>query len=258
MNTLSDLDELPDLGNWEDPYTKPVLETFNGFVVVRDDLLPAGSKTRFIDYLISHSSHVDEWVFGSSPRWGFGPISTAYVCRQYEKKFSLFLAESKEKHPNFRWVKEYGGKIIECPMGFLAVTEKRARDYVQGNSKKCLLPLGLEHPTVLASIVKVARNIGYTPKRFWTTGSSGTLNRGLQLAWPNAEAHVLQVGHTMKEREIGRAIVHTTDLRFSQHPKKQYLPPFPCVPEYEGKLWKLIEEEGRPGDLFWNVGRILT
>jgi len=242
--------------NWEDPNPLPLLQTYDGFVVVRDDLLPSGSKTRFIDYLIK-TSRKKEWVFGSSPRWGYGPISMAAVCQKYGKKFTLFLAESKIKHPNYYKVINFGGNIIEVPMGFLAVTQKRAKDYVNEDPEnRELLPLGLEHPTVLESIVTVCtKYMLYKPKRFWTTGSSGTLNRGLQMAWPDAEAHVLSVGHQMSEREIGRAILHKTHYKFNQIPKKNELPPFPCVPEYEGKLWKLVKEQGQPGDLIWNVGK---
>jgi hypothetical protein len=238
---------------WTDPNPAPVLEEHDGFVVVRDDLLPAGSKIRFADALVRMNPHINEWVYGSAPRWGFGPVSAAFVCQKYGVKFTCFLAESKAKHPNYYKMLDYGANIIEVPVGFLAVTEAKARDYAADDfMNRRVLPIGLEHPSVLASIVKVAIALP-TPKRFWTTGSSGTLNRGLQYAWPDAEAHVLSVGHKMSRREIGRAILHTTPLKFPQHPKKQDLPPFPCVPEYEGKLWKLMKEEAQPGDLFWNV-----
>lgn len=246
--------ELEKLQNWQDPNPNPVIEVIDGFNVVRDDYLVAGSKIRFCDFLIKTSSK-SEFVYGSAPRWGYGPVSASYVCQKYGKKFTLFLAESTAKHPNFYVMRDqYGAEIIECPMGFLAVTEKRARDYVGLDpSERQLLPIGLDHPSVLASIVKVARNMPVYPKRFFTAAGSGTLNRGLQLAWPDAEAHMLSVGHILTEREKGRATIHRCELKFAQHAKPKDLPPFASVPEYDAKVWKLMKEIGKPEDLFWNV-----
>jgi hypothetical protein len=246
--------ELEILDDWVDPNPAPVIEEIEGFQVVRDDYLDGGSKVRFCDFLISRSEK-NEFVYGSAPRWGYGPVSAAAVCHRYNKKFTCFLAESKVKHPNYYLMRDnFGANVVEVPVGFLKVTEAKAREYVQKDPKnRELLPIGLEHPLVLASIVKVARSMGITPSRFVTTGSSGTLNRGLQLAWPKAQAHVLSVGHTMSDREIGKAILHKSELKFPQHPKKGDMPPFPCVAEYEGKLWKLMREIGKKGDLVWNV-----
>ena len=40
--------------DWEDPWPDPVIQDYDGIKVVRDDLLTAGSKIRFIDYYICH------------------------------------------------------------------------------------------------------------------------------------------------------------------------------------------------------------
>ena len=119
-----------------------------------------------------------------------------------------------------------------------------------------VLPLGLEHPSVLGSIIKVARNLPVTPNEVWTVGSSGTLNRGLQFAWPHATIHVVSVGHTMNEREIGRAIYHRSEYKFDQPVKVEEMPPFPSAPTYDAKAWKFIQElsDKKGTTLFWNVG----
>ena len=38
--------------DWYDPYDDPIVELHDNVHVVRDDILPAGSKMRFIDKLI--------------------------------------------------------------------------------------------------------------------------------------------------------------------------------------------------------------
>ena len=53
--------------DWEDPWPDPVIEKYEGVYVVRDDLLNAGAKVRFVDYYIKTlPESVKEVVFGNS------------------------------------------------------------------------------------------------------------------------------------------------------------------------------------------------
>ena len=63
-------DYLELVSDWEDPYDAPVLCNHDDVIVVRDDLLPAGSKVRFIDKLI-RDTDCEEWVFGVSNKVGW-------------------------------------------------------------------------------------------------------------------------------------------------------------------------------------------
>lgn len=251
--------------NWTDPNPDPVLENYDGVTVVRDDLLGAGSKCRAIDFLIGHDSstkNIEEWVFGSCPATGYAQISLPIVCKKYNKKAVLFMAQRNmnKLHPyQIRGMNE-GTHYNWVPNGMLPVTQKRARDYAaESPNTRMVLPLGLEHPTVIASIIKVARNLPIAPKTVWTVGSSGTLNRALQLAWPNAEVHVVSVGHTMTEREIGRAIFHKSPYKFDKPVKPEDMPPFNSAKTYDAKGWKPLMEWKNQNKtdgpiLFWNVG----
>ena len=121
------------------------------------------------------------------------------MAKRDEKNLTEYQKRGIELGVDYHWVEN----------GMLTVTQKRAKDYAAESSDRMVLPLGLEHPSVLGSIIKVARSLPITPDEVWTVGSSGTLNRGLQFAWPHATIHVVSVGHTMNEREIGRAIYHS-------------------------------------------------
>ena len=88
-----------------------------------------------------------------------------------------------------------------------------------------------------------------------SVGSSGTLTRGLQMAFPDKDVHVVSVGHTMAQYEVGRAILHKSHLKFTQEVKEEDMPPFPSVPTYDAKAWKIMREQAKPGSLFWNVGK---
>ena len=87
---------------WEDPNPKPVIELHEGIHVVRDDLLDAGSKVRFIDCFVkSLPESIKEIVFGGCPATGYAQISLPIVCKKYGKKVVLFMAERnlEKLHP---------------------------------------------------------------------------------------------------------------------------------------------------------------
>ena len=253
-------DYLPLIEDWEDPNPDPVLVMYDGIAVVRDDILPAGSKIRAVDYMIGHApeyQHVKEWVFGCCPATGYAQISLPYVCNRYGKKTILFMA--KRKPENYHEYQKRGMKLGAeykwVNMGMLTVTKKRAQEYYEDNkAEREVLPIGLEHPSVIASFIKVARSINYVPKEVWSVGSSGTLNRSLQLAWPDAEVNVVSVGHKMSDREIGRAKYWRSELSFDKPVSKNDSPPFPSAPTYDAKAWKFVRENASHGALFWNVG----
>lgn len=251
--------------DWEDPYPSPVIEIYEGITVVRDDLLGYGTKIRGIDYLIGHdpaNKNVKEWVFGSCPATGYAQISLPHVCGKYDKKAVLFMAKrSMDKlHDYQKRGIELGTIYHWVDNGMLPVTQKRARDYVEEKpEERRVLPLGLEHPSVIGSFIKVARKLPINPKEVWTVGSSGTLNRSLQLAWPHARIHVVSVGHSMSAREIGRATFHKSPYKFDKAVKEKEAPPFPSAPTYDAKGWKPMmdyyKENEKPNEvLFWNVG----
>jgi len=246
--------------DWIDPNPEPVLKMHEDYIVLRDDLLGAGTKVRGVDYLIGHMpefKETKEWVFGSCPATGYAQISLPVVCGKYDKKAVLFMAERKRENLHGYQIKglSLGADYRWVPNGMLNVTQKRAKDYVAENpTERAVLPLGLEHPSVIGSFIKVARALPIEPKEVWTVGSSGTLNRSLQLAWPDAEIHVVSVGHNMKEREVGRAIYHRSELKFDKPVKPEDAPPFPSAPTYDAKAWKFIREHASSGALFWNVG----
>lgn len=253
------------IGDWSDPYPAPVVTMHQGVYVVRDDLLELGSKVRSVDYLIGHDAayaHVKEWVFGSCPATGYAQISLPGICSRYGKQAVLFMAKRdlEKLHPHQRRGLDLGAVYNWVPNGMLPVTQARAREYVAADpSTRALLPLGLEHPTVVGSLIRVARALPVTPDYIWSVGSSGTLSRSLQLAFPNAEVHVVSVGHSMTDKERGRAILHRSAYKFNVPVRGNERPPFPSVPEYDAKGWHPMMQWMRSTNpqgtvLFWNVG----
>jgi len=191
-------------------------------------------------------------VYGSSPATGYAQISLARLCRKYDKKAVIFMADrSVEKRHSYQLQAIEEGAIMHwIPNGMLSVTEKRARDYVaEDPTHRRLLPIGFDHPTVIASIIRVARSVDIDPSEVWTVGSSGTLTRGLQLAWPKASFYCVRVGHS---GNYGKSKIYESQYAFNKPTK--VLPPFPSAPTYDAKAWEFMLDNASPGAIFWNVG----
>jgi hypothetical protein len=249
-----------------EPYKFPklVIEEHEGFHVVRDDLLEGGSKRRFVDRLIREeiSKGAEEFVYGGCPANGYAQLSLTLQAKHYGKKAIFFMAKRSldNLHPYQKQALEYGADIRWVPNGMLSVTKKRARDYFYEDPiKRRILPLGLEDQRVFEDIRDIASTIekdyNIEVSEVWSVGSSGTLTRGLQMAFPDKEVNVVSVGHKMKQKEIGRANLYMSDYKFTQEVKEEDRPPFPSVPTYDAKAWPVMKKYAKKGSLFWNVGK---
>jgi len=223
-------------------FPKLVIEEHEGFYVVRDDLLEGGSKRRFADRLIREemSAGANEFVYGGCPANGYAQMSITLQAQAYGAKATFFMAKR-----NMENLHEY---------------QKKALDYYNEDPvNRRLLQLGLDDNRVREDIRDLAKTIetdyNINLSEIWSVGSSGTLTRGLQMAFPDKDVHVVSVGHTMKQYEVGRAILHRSHLKFTQEVKEEDMPPFPSVPTYDAKAWKVMREHAKPGSLFWNVGK---
>ena len=251
--TSSLVGELPNLSDWTDPYPAPHVENVDRFVVVRDDLLKYGSKIRFLDYLVSRSPE-DEFVYGGSNKVGWGAISLAYVCKRYGKKATCFMAKRDQLTWHQKQFKELGGRIVPVPNGMLNVTMKHARDYAAKQPKRRrLMDIGFDDPTIIASIVKVARGLAIKPKEIWTVASSGTLSRGLQAAFPDAQVFAVQIGHALTKANVNKAKILKSTYKYDRAVSVEEAPPYPSEKYYDAKLWSFVKKRGADGALIWNV-----
>ncbi len=248
------------------PYNFPklIIEQHDGFHIVRDDLLEGGSKRRFVDRYMREEikEGAEEFVYGGCPANGYAQLSLTLQANHYGKKAVFFMAKRSldNLHPYQRQALDYGADIRWVPNGMLQVTKARAREYFYEDPKKRrLLPLGLEEKRVFEDIRDLAKNIEieYNIKisEICSVGSSGTLTRGLQMAFPDKEVHCVSVGHKMAQHEIGRANLFISKYKFTQEVKGDDIPPFPSVPTYDAKAWAIIKEHAKPNALFWNVGK---
>ena len=247
--SVNDLSQL--VKSWR-PSPQPRVETHGKVLVVRDDELPYGSKMRCLDALVGAHPDITEFVYGSVSATGLGGIALADACQRHKKRCVLFMAKRSLSAltPHQREIRRLGAVIKWVPSGMLSVTEKRARDYVAKDTRRLLLPLGLEHPVVVAAMMKTALSLKLSPKVVVTSASSGTLNRALQLAFPKAKVVMVTSGHSPDERQQGRAVIVPSP--FPKRVPDNQLPPFPSVATWDAMAW-VVSQKHKPC-LFWNIG----
>ena len=249
-----------------EPYSFPkvVIEKHEDIYVVREDLLEGGSKRRFIDRYVREEIEkgAEEFVFGGAPATGYAPMSLTLQAKHYGADATFFMAKRSldNLHEYQKKALEYGANIQWVNMGMLNVTLSRAKKYYEEDTfKRRNFPLGLEDERVIEDIETLAREIREEWKdkfsEIWTVGSSGTLSRGLQRAFPELEVHVISVGHKTSEREIGRAKFYKSPYKFDKPIKPIEAPPFPSAPTYDAKAWPFLKEFAKPNAMFWNVGK---
>jgi pyridoxal-phosphate dependent enzyme len=228
--------------------TAPVVEEHHGVLVVRDDLFPGGTKARFIPKLFDHANEV---AYASSAEGG-AQCALAYVARDMGKQATIFTSERADPHPRQFEATRLGANVVSVKPGYLNVVQARARQYCRA-SGATLAPFGMRVPGCIDVIADAARQIGCTPRQVWCAAGSGTLATALRRAWPYAEHHVVQVGHTVINADVAGAVVHVYPRKYSW--AVTMTTPFPCDPHYEAKAWEICQAKRACSGLviFWNV-----
>lgn len=228
----------------------PVVEEHGGVMVVRDDLLPGGTKMRAILPLIERTP-AGEFVY-PSPAYGYAQVALAHCARMAGRAATVFTAKRASPHPLTRAAHDAGAKVVMVPYGYLSNVRAKARAYAEATGA-ALVPFGVEDDRAMEAIAEAARSTGLAPREVWTVAGSGVLSRALQRAWPGAEFHAVVIGKDGSD--IGRARRWRSPYKFEQACKPAERPPFPSSPWYDAKAWRFIARHAGPGALFWNVGR---
>lgn len=224
-------------------YPKPVIEKIGEILVVRDDLIPGGTKVRALEPFIKPGK---EYVY-ASPASGFAQIALAISAQRAGARSTIFVAQRKELHLRTAQAQEAGAQIKQIPYGYLSNVKAKARAYAE-EAGATLLPFGLDFPEFISELASIARGLGISPREVWCVAGSGVLTRALQQAWPKARHNAVKIG---AEPIAGRAEILTAPEKFEQDAKDP--PPFPSCSNYDAKAWQYIKRSAGSGSLFWNV-----
>lgn len=221
----------------------PVLERVGRLLVVRDDLLPGGTKRRVLGDVLDGN---DEFVY-ASPAYGYAQVALAHTCAALGKRATVFVAKRARLHPRTAEAYRAGAKIVQVPHGYLSNVQAKARGYAAAVGA-ALLPFGFDTAEFVQALAQLAASLPLRPTEVWTAAGSGTLSRALQVAWPAAQFYAVRVG---REPDIGRASLLLAPEPFERDAVEP--PPFPSCSNFDAKVWRFISRRASEGALFWNV-----
>ena len=224
-------------------FPAPVIEEHGDVLVVRDDLIPGGTKARIVWQFLGAA---EEWVY-ASPAYGYAQIALAHSCAALGKQATIFTAKRAALHPRTAEARRAGAKIVQVPYGYLSNVKAKAKAYAD-TTRAGLLPFGFDFPEFTDGLAAIARDLPVKPSEVWTVAGSGTLSRALQTAWPSADFYAVKVGATPN---AGRASLYTAPESFEREARIK--PPFPSTSNYDAKAWQFVRRYAAPGALFWNV-----
>ena len=236
------------------------IENHNGIFVLRDDLLPGGTKSILIKSIIESAPYKNEFVYASPVYGGFQVALSAY-CKQEGKKTTIFCAKRNTLHPNTIKCLEYGANVIQVPYGYLSVVEKQARLYCKGNANIEKIVFGassIENEDLLTQrTLEVFKQLGKEPDEIWCAIGSGTLITGISRACKTAKVYGVQVGAEFIPKEgINNIQIIKYEKPFDKPSKLKA--PFPSMENYDLKAYEKCIEHNKSMSsdkcvLFWNV-----
>ncbi len=227
------------------------LEYHNDILVLRDDLLPGGTKSILMDHILDPS--YNEYVY-ASPVYGAFQIALSIWCKLNNKKATIICAKRTKLHPNtIKCIRE-GANIIQVESGYLNVVNKRAKDYSERVGAKKLdfgAKTELAKEIISNRMKSIIEIIGREPKEIWCPIGSGTLVESILKATEKSKVIGVQVGAEYHNSDK-RLLVIKHSLPFDKPSKSKA--PFPSIANYDLKAWELCLKHHKTDDvLFWNV-----
>jgi hypothetical protein len=237
--------------------------------VVRDDLLPGGTKQRAVQaYLREAIAGGTRSFVYASPAPGFAQVALAYVSQRLGVECVLFCEQlGGDFHEFSLLAQEYGATIHPCAS--LEVAEKEATSYRDRVSACVKLPLGFADPSYMRIFHEmlarewsyVTDGLGYVPQRIWLPVGSATLGTVFRDFLPDdVTLHCVDVRVLQPDDHRIRGLAARPGVTWYRA-EQDFLqptddpPPIPSNSYYDAKLWSFITEFGAHRDLWWNVAR---
>jgi 1-aminocyclopropane-1-carboxylate deaminase/D-cysteine desulfhydrase-like pyridoxal-dependent ACC family enzyme len=244
------------------------------YFVVRDDLLPGGSKQRACLPLLKNLNEQGFNLFlYASPFAGFAQVALAFAAQKLNLPCHLFCEEDKtkkeplQKHEFTQLAESFGAKITMTKT--LQEAETLSAEESSKNKDHYKIPLGfncIEFRTEFEHQLKdhwqhIVKSIGKVPKRIWLPVGSGTLLSVLRKVIPEKTA-INCVGVQVLPENDSRiqAVMNDPQITYYKtneqfHECAELPPSIPSNIHYDAKLWRFITKYGRHEDLWWNVAR---
>lgn len=247
------------------------MEDGRNIFVMRDDLLPGGSKQRAVIPLLKElkARGVRKVTYGS-PFAGFAQVALAQGCQEVGLDCRIFAEfdptqSGMHLHPYSKIAESFGADV--CMVEDLSEAEDRASLATKKGYEK--IPLGFQceafqrhfKSAVEEVMREIRQRLGTSPERIWLPVGSSTLARTFLKVVDNktqllcVDVHVLPESDSRLTglKEFPQVTCFSAAQEFKE--KCRHNPPLPSNLHYDAKLWKFISAQGKDGDLWWNVAR---
>lgn len=232
----------------------PNVVEYDGISVAREDVIPGGTKLRYMLPICERYSSV---TYASSAQGG-AQLALAFAAYMSQHEAHIFTAARDVWHPRTAEAERLGANIHEVRPGYLTVIQKRARDFA-ARSGSHLIEFGGESEAALDAIAAAAAICWeqYGPfDEVWSAAGSGVLQRGLQRGMPDATFYAVAVGRALLPEDVGRAKILVSGVPFEKMDSREA--PFPSCPNYDRKAWWACSSHTQKYGkgqrvLFWNV-----
>lgn len=241
--------------------------------VVRDDLLPGGTKQRACaSLLMSFVRQGYQHFVYASPFSGFAQVALASVCQSLNLQCTIFCENDQTKnvrqyHEFSLLAQKYGAKLFLTDS--LAEASAQAKIYSYGSQERLELPLGfdcVEFREILKEKIEVMwkdilTDLPQQPQAIWLPVGSGTLTKtirsflpiSIQLNCVNVRVLPSTDPRIQQVQQLPNTKLYHADVLF--HEPASNLPEVPSNLYYDAKLWSFIQKHAESGDLWWNVAR---
>lgn len=251
-----------------------VLKTkHSSLTVVRDDLLPGGTKQRacapFLEEMRA-KGHT-EFIY-ASPFSGFAQIALAFVCQELGLKCTIVCEKDQRYpsddrlHPFSVLARDYGATMILSPSLKEAEEEASHLESLRRDSIK--LPLGFDCQEFRSHLkVKLLEQWQHirlhcpAVTTLWLPLGSGTLAKTFnEILPPEIRINCVNVRVLDSADQRIRGLESEKRIRIFHapmefHEEARDLPGIPSNIFYDAKLWGFIKESATTKDLWWNVAQ---
>lgn len=224
---------------------KPTLERIGRFRVVRDDLVPGGTKQIILQQWLPEFAQ-DHFVYVAST-YGKGGPALAYACAALGFKCTLFIARSNFLPEWLNDLKNLGTHIVWTEQLPVAQIEPMAWEYAHKHNAQYLIA-GFAQQRFHQLLIDYARQIDPAPKEIWCPVITGTMATALEQAFPDAAMKCVSV---VKHHDYhGRGEVFFAPEKFIRG--AAIPPPYPSWPYSDAKIWRFAKKHGVDDALIWN------
>ncbi len=215
------------------------IEKIGPHYVLRDDLLPGGTKYRGLNILLEQIS--DDQIFYPGTIMGHGALALAQACKDCGKQAHIFICGEQE-NPMIRRLENSGAIVHRKDPATISTLYGMVKEHGIGHT---VFPPGFDMPEFKSALVKSLSALDIAPySEIWTTSVTGTLTSAIAQAFPDKKINTVSVVKS------GSGDYFAPE---KYHKPAKNLPPYPSCPYTDAKLWQFAARHAASDALIWNT-----